>query len=100
MADRRGVAVTVNGEREWGTPMSDRVRVWTLVVILATWVVVVGFGVLGFYLGRGELPGAPVLGIPVAVLIALGRTARQAQNDEDDRADDRADDEAGGRGGR
>jgi hypothetical protein len=71
--------------------MPQWLRNLTMLVVIAAWLAVVAVSLL-----RGELPGAPVLGIPAALVIALAppgvlsgkrprrRKPRQDDSDEDD----------------
>jgi hypothetical protein len=65
--------------------MPQWLRNLTLLVVLGTWLTVVGFT-----LYRGELPNAAVLGIPAAVVVALappiaiGRSQRRRSQQQDD----------------
>lgn len=48
--------------------MSDRVRNAVLLIVLGVWVIVIAA-----YLVQGKLPDAALVGIPAAVILALGR---------------------------
>lgn len=64
----RLMSTPVRWLNNWGLPMSDRVRNGVLLLVLTVWVVVIGA-----YLIRDQLPDAALVGIPAAVILALGR---------------------------
>ncbi len=56
--------------------MSNRTRTAVLLLVLGVWTVVVAA-----YLIAGELPDAALVGIPAAVILALGRRRDDADDE-------------------
>jgi hypothetical protein len=51
--------------------MPTSVRVAVVLVVLGVWTIVVGAQLVGFFLGKSDLPNVALLGVPGAVVIAV-----------------------------
>lgn len=51
--------------------MPTSVRVAVVIVVLGVWTIVVGAQLVGFFLGKSDLPNVALLGVPGAVVLAV-----------------------------
>lgn len=51
--------------------MPTSVRVAVVIVVLGVWTIVIGAQLVGFFLGKADLPNVALLGVPAAVVLAV-----------------------------